>query len=272
MTRAATILWLSLTALLICAAPRTNLLAQVPRPSVGTGEPDYSVWNAILSRHYDERRGMNYRALKARDLRALQELRQRLSQVNVASLTRDEQLAFWINLYNVNVVATIAEKYPVKSIRALSTDPVIRLNVFKRALVPFGSGKISLNAVENEKIRKQFRDPRIHFAINCAAASCPPIRETAFTGAGLQQQLDDQTRRFLNGPNGVRITRDGKTTVVHVTKIMHWFGEDFEQVPGGRPGFIRRYVSQDKRQLIDSAGTRIRIAYDDYNWDLNDAR
>lgn len=141
--------------------------------------------------------------------------------------------------------------------------------MFKKNLVPFGRGEISLNDIENERIRKEFKDPRIHFAINCAAASCPPIRgEGAYTGANLGAQLDEQTRDFLNGPRGVRVTKN----VVHATKIMDWFGEDFDQWGGGRLAFLRKYTTGPLRAAIDAAGANAHIQYDDYVWKLNDRK
>ncbi|HKO57001.1 MAG TPA: DUF547 domain-containing protein [Thermoanaerobaculia bacterium] len=226
-------------------------------------EPDYSGWTALLRKYYDPAKGMDYAGLQARDARTLQALRNGLAKVNVAALNRKQQLAYWINVYNVNTVATIVENYPVQSIRDISTDPIIRLNVFKKDRVPFGGGKLSLNAVENDKIREGFHDPRIHFAINCAARSCPPIRPEAFTGARVDAQLDDQARKFLSS---VRIS--GKTA--HVTKIMDWFGDDFDQWGGGKSAFLRRYLSADKQRLLDQAGSDLDFSYDDYDWSLND--
>ncbi|HEV7922800.1 MAG TPA: DUF547 domain-containing protein [Thermoanaerobaculia bacterium] len=228
-------------------------------------EPDYSAWTALLQKYYDPARGMDYAALKARDGQTLQSLRNGLAKVNVAALNRKQQLAYWINVYNINSVATIVENYPVKSIRDISTDPIIRLNVFKKDRVPFGGGKLSLNDVENDKIREGFHDPRIHFAINCAAKSCPPIRPEAFTGAQLDAQLDDQARKFLGG---VRIS--GNTA--HVTKIMDWFGEDFDKWGGGKSAFLRRYLPAEKQRALDQAGSNIDFSYDDYDWSLNDWR
>ncbi|HEX8617197.1 MAG TPA: DUF547 domain-containing protein, partial [Thermoanaerobaculia bacterium] len=210
-----------------------------------------------------------YKALKARDAKALQAIRQQLGNVNVDALTPKQQLAHWINVYNVNTIATIIERYPTASIRDLSTDPIIRLNVFKKDRVPVGRTKISLDDVEHKKIRARFKDPRIHFAINCAARSCPPVRGEAFTGEHLDAQLDDQTRAFLNGPNGARFKQDGSTLVITTTKIMDWFGDDFDAWGGGKAAFIRRYVSADKQRLIDAA-KKIEIEYDDYDWALND--
>lgn len=232
-------------------------------------EPSYADWNRILKTYYDPARGMDYAGLKAKDLAALQALRARLGAANVGAMNPKQRLAYWINVYNVNSVATVVEGYPVQSIRDLSTDPLIRLNVFKKDRIPFGGAAISLDTVENEKIRKGFHDPRIHFAINCAAKSCPPIRTEAYVGATLDAQLDDQARRFLNGPLGVRLEPDGNELDVHVTKIMDWFGDDFDQYPGGRKAFLRKYVSADKRQKLDAA-TDLDFEWDDYDWALND--
>ena len=242
------------------------LLILALAPPVVAQEPNYAEWNRILKTYYDPARGMDYAGLKAKDASALQALRQQLGRANVASMNPKQQLAYWINVYNVNSVATVVEGYPVDSIRDLSTDPIIRLNVFKKERVPFGGALLSLDAVENEKIRKAFNDPRIHFAINCAARSCPPIRPEAFTGAAVDAQLDDQTRKFMNG---VRLEKDGDELDVHVTKILDWFSEDFDKFPGGKKAFVRKYVSAGKQRLLDAA-KKIDWEYDDYDWSLNE--
>jgi hypothetical protein len=169
----------------------------------------------------------------------------------------------------VNVVATIVENYPVKSIRDLSTDPIIRFNVFKKDRVPFSNGMISLDDVENHKIREWFHDPRIHFAINCAARGCPPLRREAYVGARLDAQLDDQVTAFLAGPNGVRLEPKGSTLVVHITKIMDWFEKDFADWSGGKKAFLMRFLHADRQRQLAGAG-KIDFEFDDYDWTLND--
>jgi hypothetical protein len=211
---------------------------------------------------------MDYAHLRANDSATLQQLRQSLGRVAVASLTPKQQLAYWINLYNVNVVATVVEHYPVSSIRDISTDLIIRLNVFKKDRVPFGNGAISLNTIENDKIRGGFHDPRIHFAINCAARSCPPIRPQAYTGARVDEQLDDQLRTFAAGA-GLRIEQRDAQTIIHTTKVMDWFADDFEKWGGGRVAFLRRYAPPEKVRLIPGSG-KITLSFDDYDWALND--
>jgi hypothetical protein len=232
-------------------------------------EPDYSTWSRLLQTYYDSAHGMDYGHLKARDGKALEALKQSLGKVNAAALNRKQQLAYWINVYNVNSVAAVVESYPVASIRDISTDPIRRLNVFSRERIPSGGALLSLDDVENEKIRKAFHDPRIHFAINCAAKSCPPIRPEPYTGEKVDAQLDDQVRRFLAG---ARYGKKGDTLVLHVTKIVDWFGKDFDEWGGGKVQFIRRFVAPDKQKLIDAAHGAVEFAYDDYDWTLNDVR
>lgn len=234
-------------------------------PALAMGaEPDYAAWDDLLARYYDPGKGMNYAALKARDGGRLRELRARLGAVNPSALSRDEQLAYWINLYNVNAVGIVVDHYPVESIRDISTDPIRRLNVFEKASVPFAGGKISLDTIEHRKIRDGFKDPRIHFVINCAAVSCPPMPARAVRGASLQQTLDQQTRQFFRN---ARIDRYGGNATIHVTKILDWFKDDFETWGGGTVNFLRKHLPPGKQKLL--AG-KVRLVYDDYDWTLND--
>jgi hypothetical protein len=260
----------SKAAILVLAFLGIAAVMAVPRPA-SAADPDYSLWQTLLSRYYNPVKGMNYKALKANDAATLEQLRQRMAQVDVGSLSKKEQLAYWINLYNISTVAVVVDGYPVDSIRDLSTDPIIRLNVFKKDSVQTRQGKMSLDAVENDKIRAGFHDPRIHFAINCAAVSCPPIRPEPFVGARVDEQLDDQARKFLNGPHGVRFEKDGSDLVLHVTKILDWFTDDFEKWGGGRIAFLRKYMPPDKQKRLDAARGNVELEFDDYDWKLNDA-
>jgi hypothetical protein len=241
-------------------------------PAAGAAAPpDYKAWGDLLAKHYDPAKGMNYKALKAQDKATLDALRQQLATVDPKALSRPDQLAYWINLYNVSVVAVVVDGYPTESIRDLSTDPIIKLNVFKKPSVKALGGPLSLNDVENDKIREGFKDPRIHFAINCAAKSCPPIRPEPYAGARLNEQLDDQARRFLNGPKGVRVEKDGAGVDLRVTKILDWFADDFKKWGGGQVPFLKRFLTPDKVQQIDAAKSDVDLEFDSYDWKLNDS-
>jgi hypothetical protein len=249
------------------------LLALMPGlagPAGAALPPDYKVWGELLARYYDPAKGMNYKALKDQDKPSLDDLRRRMAAVDAQTLSRTDQLAYWINLYNISVVGIVVDNYPVESIRDLSTDPIIRLNIFKKPLVETKRGKVSLNYIKNEKIRYGFKDPRIHFAINCAAKSCPPIRPEPYVGPKVSDQLEDQARKFLNGPNGVRVEKKGGRVVIHTTKVMDWFEDDFWPW-GGQVKFLLRYMKSDKWKQIEEAGGQVDFKFDDYSWTLNDA-
>ncbi|HLX10082.1 MAG TPA: DUF547 domain-containing protein [Thermoanaerobaculia bacterium] len=254
------------------AAPALAAAAPAPHGSTTAALPDYAAWNQLLARWYDPVRGMDYQDLKAKDGKSLADLRQHLAAVDAAALAPADRLAYWINVYNVNVVGTVVDHYPVASIRDISTDWITHLNVFKKETVPVLGGMTSLDEIENVKIRQGFKDPRIHFAINCAAISCPPIRTEAFTGARVGEQLDDQARRFLNDPRrGVQIESRAGGIVLHVTKVVDWFADDFKQWGGGQVAFIRRYLTPDKQRQIDAAKGNVTLDFYSYDWALNDA-
>ncbi len=230
-------------------------------------EPDYTAWTGLLQKYYSPQNGMDYQGIRKNDFATLKKLADDWSKVDVSKLNRNEQLAFWINLYNVSTVKLICDNYPTKSIRDLSTDPLVRLNVFKKEIVPQGGKMMSLNDVENDKIRDGFKDPRIHFAINCAARSCPPMRPEAYIGARVNDQLDDQARVFLNGPAGAKISKSGSKATMTVTKVMDWFEKDFDAWGGGVVPFAMKYLSADKKAQLE--GAKVKVDYYDYDWNLN---
>jgi len=235
-------------------------------PPVSASEPDYSAWTEILQDYYDPARGMDYEGLRKLDYPKLTELVDMLSKVDRSGLDRDAQLAYWMNLYNISTVKLIVDNYPVESIRDLSTSLINKYQVFDQEIVPLGGSKVSLNHIEHEVIRKQFKDPRIHFAINCAARSCPPMRREAFSKARVDKQLDEQTIAFIN--RDARVDRRGEKATITVTKIMDWFEEDFEQA-GGVAAFVRRYLQGENAARL-SGVRQISVDHHDYDWALND--
>ncbi len=184
-------------------------------------EPDYRLWQDLLAKHYDPARGMSYKGLK-QDKTALDRLRQQMAAVDAASLSRPEQLAYWINLYNISTANVIVENYPVDSIRDLSTDPILRLNVFKKPSVKVKGGTMSLNDVENDRRswtasapetdprrRRRSSDNRRHSADArshpVSAVPAPATRvDTVATGAGARRQAEPLPDRCRQSPDRCR--------------------------------------------------------------------
>ena len=171
--------------------------------------------------------------------------------------SRDEKLAFYLNAYNANILNGVLENYPIKSVR----DIALLFGFFTQNRITVAGEKMSFNHLERDIIHG-FNEPRIHFALNCASASCPPLRPNAYTGDKLAAELDQQTTAFLNGdPHGVKATEDDKKA--DVSKIFDWNTGDF-QTAGGVVGFINKYR---KPPLAPD----VKVSYMSYDWSINDA-
>lgn len=163
--------------------------------------------------------------------------------------SREEKMAFWINAYNAFTLKLVVDNYPAKSIMnfdAGKTWEVRRIRI--------GDKKYSLNNIENDILRPQFKDARIHFALNCAAKSCPPLWNRAYTAANLETTLEARTRAFINDP-GFNTIKAGR---VQVSKIFEWYAADF----GDLKKFLNRYSN------VPVNGNAA-VIFNEYNWDLN---
>ncbi len=225
--------------------------------------PDNTLFTQVL-RDYVKDGVVNYKSLKNdKRFAGYVEL---LMKTDPNTISRQNRLAFWINVYNAFVLKVVCDKYPIKSIMSKTAYALGKSN-FQKKLVKVNGVPYSLNDVENNIIRP-FGDPRIHFAINCAAKSCPPLRSEAFESGRLNEQLEEQTRNFINNP--ANNSFDFGKNEIMVSKIFDWFEEDFKKYDAGVPAFIGRYLPPEPgKQLLANAKT-VKIKHHDYNWDLNE--
>lgn len=189
-----------------------------------------------------------------------------LSRARPDALSREEQLAFWINTYNAYTIRLINAHGERESIRNINkTLGVVKaMGPWKEEMVRAGGLVTSLDFVENEIIRKRFAEPRIHFALVCAARSCPPLRTEAYTGARLEAQLEDQARVFIaRSPEKNRI--DAATGIAHLSPIFGWFKADFGPDLGR---FLARYVDDAAARALLTSG-KFKIVETRYDWSLN---
>lgn len=179
---------------------------------------------------------------------------------------REQRLAYWINAYNAYTVGLILDRYPVKSIRSIGLLPGA---AFRDRFIPLGDAqatKRSLNDIEHEILRKQFEEPRIHFAIVCASKSCPSLRAEAYRSRDLQSQLEDAARTFVRDPSKNRF--DAVSRTLYLSSIFRWFHEDFERAAGTLPAFFAQNADESTARVLGSGGD-VRVKFLDYDWSLN---
>ena len=177
--------------------------------------------------------------------------------------TEDQQMAFLINLYNAATLELVIDHYPVKSIKKIGG---LLGNPWKKEVVRLWGEKVTLDHVEHDLLRPNFKDPRIHFAVNCASIGCPALRPEAFQAAKLDAQLDEQGRNFLRNPSKNRV--DTEEGTLYLSPIFDWFKEDFVKKSGNVVKFIYPYLKKSDQALLQKGG--LKLKYTDYDWDLND--
>ena len=184
--------------------------------------------------------------------------------------SKDEKKAFWINAYNVEAIKLVLDHYPLKKSLGLQalrypTNSIQQIpDVWNQEVLTILGNKVSLNYIENEILRKEFQDPRIHFAIVCASLGCPVLREEPYVSDQLDARLNDQVGKFILNPKKVRY--DSHINTLYVSPIFKWFRDDFEKV-GGIIAFVRKYMPSNVK-LSDDA----KIQWLDYDWSLNEQK
>ncbi|MDX1960391.1 MAG: DUF547 domain-containing protein [Leptospiraceae bacterium] len=196
--------------------------------------------------------------LKERD--TLKKYLNSLSEVSLTEyngFTKEQKLAFLINAYNAYTIELILENYPVKSIRKIGILP---LAAWRESFFDLLGERRSLGWIEHEKLRKEFDEPRIHFAIVCASIGCPILQPEAYTAAKMESQLKSSTEQFLLDTTKNRY--DKKDNILFVSSIFDWFEGDFTK-KSTIVGFVKTYM---KQEIPDTA----KIKYTYYDWNLNE--
>ncbi len=227
---------------------------------------DHSAFDALLRRHVRE--GLvDYDAFaRSPEFRAYLE---RLASARLEGLPESERLAFWINAYNAWTIEQINAHEERQSIRDINkTLGLLPLKgPWSEKMVRAAGRTLSLDDVEHGIIREEFDEPRIHFALVCAALGCPPLRREAYTGGRLEEQLEDQTRVFLReSPRKNRVDLEEKT--VWLSPILTWYADDFGGSDEALGRLLARYWPEGpERELLLSG--RFRVRKTDYDWTLN---
>lgn len=253
---------------LICAAAAAIVLALSSSPVSADLDSATKAYGKLLTQ-YVTTRGVKYDAWRTSgaDIKKLSEILMIFRSTDPHTLTADERKALYINLYNAKILDLVLVANPRGSIKELSKG-VNPLEIFSRDGMSFDEKMISLNDLE-KRLRDEFKDPRIHFAVNCGSKSCPPIRPEAYVAGSLDGQLDDATHDYLASPGAVEvISGGGKTTIVTV-KIFDWYASDFK--PSGGPlAFLQKFGPPEASEAI--AAGKAKLSFSEYDWSLNAAK
>jgi hypothetical protein len=250
------------------AAPKAALWPRWQRRDpASTARVDHGPWAAFLARHVrPQPDGLNlvaYREVGAAERAALAAYLEGLARVPVSGLAPDEQMAFWINLYNALTVRVVLDHFPVRSIRDIDISPgLLADGPWGARLVEVEGEPLCLDDIEHRILRPIWRDPRIHYAVNCASIGCPNLCREPFLAGRLAAQLDAAAYAFVNHPRGVRLA-EGRLAV---SSIYHWFKEDFG---GDDRGVIRHLLAYAAPPLAMPLQKVDRIASHAYDWSLN---
>jgi hypothetical protein len=223
---------------------------------------DHSGYDELVAEHVNADGFVDYAGLAGHAAK-LDAYIDSLATVTLDNLGRDEHLALLINAYNAFTLRLILDHLPVQSIRDIPAKE--RWDGERWVLA---GETYSLNQIEHELVRPNFREPRIHFALVCASIGCPPLRSEAYTGDRLEQQLEDQTRFTHGNERWLRYERGNAT--IELTALYQWYAGDFEQVAGSVLEYAARYDDDLATDL--AAGHSPAIRYLNYDWSLNAKR
>ena len=211
---------------------------------------DFSgVYGQILSNFVSSSGNVNYSAIKTNREMLSQATQHFEENPPESSWSKNEKLAYWINAYNLYTIELVVDNYPVNSIKDIASG-----KPWDKKFIKLDGRTMSLNDIENGIIRKDFNEPRIHFAVNCASISCPKLLNKAYTSGNLNSLLESQTKRFINDNAMNSIT----ATNPQISNIFDWYKADF----GNVISFLNKYSNTE----IESSA---KISYKEYNWNLN---
>jgi hypothetical protein len=199
--------------------------------------------------------------------KALDKINNELKTFEPYSISDDkERLAFWINVYNLYTIDLITQYYPVNSI--LEIEEKTGTNPWNMKFIELAGGrKFSLDEIEKEIIIPKYNEPRIHYALVCAAESCPVIIAEAYTPEKLDSQFDTQAKIFINDKNKNYLNE--KENVLYLSMIYKWYGRDFIKKDSSVVDHVKKYINEGDKEFINLNDTK-QLEYLDYSWKLND--
>ena len=229
----------------------TEITVEQNVPVIETvSKPDHKIWDELLTKYVTASGKVNYKGIKSEKAKLEAYLKELESLPIQSDWSRGEKMAYWINAYNAFTVKLIVDNYPVSSITKLHGG-----NAWDVKWIMLGEKTYSLNNIENDILRPRYKDARIHFAVNCAAKSCPSLLNQAWTASNLESNFNKATRAFVNNSQFNKISAKS----ISVSKIFEWYKEDFENLID----FLNQYSTTE-------INNNAKVEFMEYDWSLNE--
>jgi hypothetical protein len=250
------------------AAPKSQLWDRwAAHDPDSTAIIDHDAWNQLLQRYVvGNPDGINRFAYQMLydfpyDRKRLREYLDAMSKIEISRYNRDQQRAYWINLYNALTIDVVLTEFPVYSIRDI-TSGLFSAGPWGRSLVTVEDEELTLDDIEHRILRPVWQDPRIHYAVNCASLGCPNLQNQAFTAANTEDLLNKGAVEYVNHPRGAQVV-DGE---LQVSSIYDWFEADFGGSEAGVIEHLKQYANDELRAALEGIDE---IDNDHYDWKLN---
>ena len=226
----------------------------------------YTAWQQFLDKYVISKEGqtyLEYKKVTKDNKKELQHAIKLLAQLPITNYNRDEQLAYWINLYNMLTVEVILNNPTITSITQIDKNWFGQSKIWDTPIITVDQTALTLNDIEHRILRPIWNDPRIHAAINCASISCPNLNPAIYDAQDINNQLNNAFTLFINSPKGLIVK--GNTLVL--SKLFDWYGNDFG-TQGEMLKFISYYIKNAKiKALLNQVD--IKLSYQGYDWKLN---
>lgn len=230
------------------------------------GAVSHEAWERFLASYVkpgaDGINRVAYKSVTPASKKGLEDYLARLQTVPIRKYARAEQRAYWINLYNAQTVSLILNHPEAKGIRDIKLGGLFAGGPWEAKTLKVEGEPLSLNDIEHRILRPIWRDPRTHYAVNCASLGCPNLQARAFAANSLESQLDAAARSYVNDPRGATVTK-GKLTV---SNIYQWFKADFGGSDAGVIEHLRRYAAPPLAAALKDVK---KISDERYDWSLN---
>jgi len=255
------------------AAPAKNLdVYWQPFAKTASITVDHQPWQTLLDNYLSidaqQQTFFAYAKVTLKDKQVLSHYIAGLSALDPLALTREQQMAYWINLYNATTVNLILDKYPVKTITKIGKG-FFSFGPWNDKLLLINDRKITLNDIEHRILRPLYNDARIHYAVNCASYSCPNLATQVYTKNNIQALLDQGAKQYINHPRGVSISQNK----LILSSIYDWYRDDFGRNHADVIKHLKKYAQPKlNKALTNYIQQKSTAKKYHYNWQLNEQK